>query len=583
MRFVLFATAGHVDHGKTTLIRALTGIDTDRLPEEKRRGLTIDLGFAYIDFPESGLRLELIDVPGHERFVKNAIAGLSSVSGVLLVVDAGEGVMPQTKEHLRVAKALGVRHGVAVLTKIDRVEGELITLAEDELRSFLTDEGLSLPVVKVSAHTGDGLEELREVLRREATEALQDRSDRPLRVLVDSSFLVKGHGTVVRGSCTEGRLREGDKVVVEPLGQASRVRKIQNHGEFVKEAQAGERVALNLPDVEHRSIERGFWVLKPGSYVKGRRLLVRSEVRLRPGRLYHLFFGMREVRGRFSLVDEGVYILRLEEDVIARRGDRTVILSSSGGFVGGSEVLHPAPRILKKRYLRENLQTLLESYELYILRELGPEGLSGELFRRLTGRAPDTGVLGASSVKLGSRFYSREFLELLTRRVGEFVRLKLSEGVYGVPKAELVERFGIKDELLGHVLSKLGGVRLLGEYVIDERRSDLTGNPEFKKLMALLEEGIKEERELLSGGVSRDMLSLCVKRRHVHRIGEFLIISDELLRDYESKLRELGRRFSVQEAKEALGLTRKYVIPLLEYLDTLGLTEREGNHRVWRR
>jgi len=165
MRYVLFATAGHVDHGKTTLIKALTGIDTDRLPEEKRRGLSIDLGFAYLDFPDIGVRLELIDVPGHERFIRNAIAGLATVSGIVLVVDAGEGVMPQTVEHLQVARGMGIRTGVAVLTKADRVDPEILAMAQEELREVLAREGLSFPILKVSAITGEGLEDLRKVLR----------------------------------------------------------------------------------------------------------------------------------------------------------------------------------------------------------------------------------------------------------------------------------------------------------------------------------------------------------------------------------------------------------------------------------
>ncbi|RLJ71113.1 selenocysteine-specific translation elongation factor SelB [Hydrogenivirga caldilitoris] len=581
MKFVLFATAGHVDHGKTTLVKALTGIDTDRLPEEKKRGLTIDLGFAYLDFPQDDLRLELIDVPGHERFIKNAIAGLSSVSGVLLVVDAGEGVMPQTLEHFMVAKALGVRHGVAVLTKIDRIEEELLELAEEELKEFLKREGVDIPVVKVSALTGEGIDALKNALREEALASLESKETIPLRILVDSAFLVKGYGTVLRGSCVEGKVKEGERVVVEPLGMSSKVRKIQNHGRFVKEAQAGERVALNLPDIEHDKVERGSWVLKPDSYVKTRKLVVSSGTSLKSGRVYTLFFGMKEVKGRFSSVGNETYVLRLEDEVVARRGDRFVILDSSGKLEGGAEVLHPLPRILKKGFLRENLKLLINGYEEYLVLELGPEGLSGEFFRRLTGRAPNTGILDKVSVKLGERFYSKEFLGNLKSKVDSFIRAKIKGGVFGVQKAELIERFGLNDVLLEYLLAQAGVLRVIGEYVIDERASDLKENPDFLKLMELLGEGIKEERELLNSGVPKEILSLSIKRRYAHRLGEFLIVSDDLLKNYERKLRTLGDRFSVQEAKEVLGLTRKYLIPLLEYFDNLGITRRVGNERLW--
>ncbi len=582
MRFVLFATAGHVDHGKTTLIKTLTGIDTDRLPEEKRRGLSIDIGFAYMDFPEERLRVELIDVPGHERFIKNSIAGLSSASGVLLVVDAGEGVMPQTVEHLRVAKAFGIERGVAVLTKIDRVERELLEIAREELEEFLKREGMEIPILNVSALTGEGIEELKEAIKREALESLSFREDRPLRVLIDSAFSVKGYGTVLRGSCIEGAVREGDRVVVEPTGSLSRVRRIQNHGEFVKEAIAGERVALNLPDIDHREVERGFWVLKPDTYVKTKALIVRSDRERKNGRVYYLFFGMREVRGRFSRVEDDVYILRLEEEVVARRNDRVVVLDSSGSFEGGCEVLHPKARALKKRFIKGNLGLLKESFELFLLKETGLEGFTGKDFRSMTGEAPDVKTLQREALKVGDRFFSKDIFKRLEEKVRDFVSSRLKAGSFGVPRAELLERFGIGPELLEYVIERVPELTLAGEFVVDAKRSRLEDSPDYRRLADLLREGIREEREILSEGVPLDVLNLSVKRRLVHRLGEFLIISDELLKKYVEKLRELGDSFDVQSAKSLLGLSRKYLIPLLEYLDYMGYTRREGNVRVWR-
>ncbi len=582
MRYVLFATAGHVDHGKTTLIKKLTGIDTDRLPEEKKRGLSIDLGFAYLDFPELNLRLELIDVPGHERFIKNAIAGLSSVSGFLLVVDAGEGVMPQTREHMQVAKSLGIKHGVAVLTKIDKNPKELTALAQEELEEFLKEEGFEIPIVRVSATTGKGIEELKKVLSEQAQRSLEKKEELPLRVVIDSAFTVKGHGTVLRGSCVEGWVKEGDKVIVEPIGKPARIRRIQNHGRFVREAEAGERVALNLPEVETDEVERGFLVLKPNTYVKGRSLIISTEAELRDGRVYYTFFGMREVRGRFSPIGEGLYILRLDEEVVARRGDRFVILDSTGRLAGGGEVLHPAVRVRKKRFIREKAELLKENFEAYLLKEMGTEGLSGELFRRMTGRAPNTGRLESISLKVGNRFYHIEMVELLKEKLRSMVDERLTEGSLGVPKAEVLERLGLSNELLEHLVSELPGIRLGGEYILDEKRSELEKDPDFVRVMEILKEGIKEEKELLGASVRKDVLQIAIKRKRVHRLGEFLIISDELLREYIKQLRELGESFTVQEAKGKLGLTRKYLIPLLEYLDYLGLTERKENERIWR-
>ncbi len=583
MKYVLFATAGHVDHGKTSLIKALTGIDTDRLPEEKKRGLSIDLGFAYVDFPEINTRLELIDIPGHERFIKNAIAGLTSVSGILLVVDANEGVMPQTVEHFRVAKSLGINRGIAVLTKIDKTDREILEIAEEELRNFLKKENCDIPIVRISALTGEGLEELKESLKEIAGQIREEREEVPLRVLVDSAFVVKGHGTVLRGSCVEGKIREGDRVIVEPIGIVSRARRIQNHGEFVKEAVAGERVALNLPDVDSGLIERGFWVLKPRTYEKSRILIIRSEADLKAGRLYYVFFGMREVRGRVRHVEEDIYTLRLEEEVVARRRDRLIILNSSGEFAGGAEVLHPKARITKKHFIKENAGYLFENFELYLLKEMGADGFSGDYFRRLTGKAPNTAILEREGIKVGGKFYSKDYVETTKDKIKEYLAKELEKGAYGVEKESVKEKFSIEDELLEYLIASLKTYRIMNEFIVDEGRSDLSKNPEFNRLMEVLTDGIKEEREILSEGISKEILGLAVKRRYIHRIGDYLIISEELLKKYVDELKDLGDSFDVQSAKKALGLTRKYLIPLLEYLDFLGYTVREGNRRRWRR
>ncbi len=582
MKYVLFATAGHVDHGKTSLIRALTGIDTDRLPEEKRRGLSIDIGIAYIDFPEVNTRLELIDVPGHERFLRNAIAGLCSVSGVLLVVDVNEGVMPQTVEHLRIAKGFGVREGVAVLTKVDRAEEDILELAEEELRNFLKEEGMDMPIVKVSSLTGEGIEDLKRELLNVLRKVELRREEIPLRIFVDSAFVVRGYGTVLKGSCVEGEVREGEKVVLEPLGVVSRVRRIQNHGEFVKKAVAGERVALNLPEVDVGKVERGFWVLKPDSYEKSRNILVETDLDLKPSRFYLFFFGMREVMGKVSPLEENVFILRLGEEVVSRRGDRIVILSSSAEFLGSAKVLHPKPKI-KKKFIKENLGLLKESFELFLLKESGYRGVNEKSFIRLTGRSPVFQVLEREGIKLGEVFYSKEVLSSVERKLREMLSEEFSRGVFGVDKEKLREKLSINDSLFEYILERLGNYRMLNEYIVDEKRSDLIKSDEFIRLMDLLKDRIREEGEVISEGIPKEVLSLAVRKGHVHRIGDSLLISDEFLKECVRKLRSLGETFSVQEAKHTLGLTRKYLIPLLEHLDFLNLTVREGSRRRWKR
>ncbi len=571
MRYVLFATAGHVDHGKTSLIRALTGTDTDRLPEEKRRGLSIDLGFAHLDFPEIGVRLELIDVPGHERFVKNAIAGLSTVSGVLLVVDACEGVMPQTEEHLRVARGVGVRRGVAVLTKIDRAGEDLLGLAEEEVRDLLRREGLSFPVVRVSALTGEGLGDLKRALKDLLAE-MEEPPDRPLRIVVDSAFTVRGYGTVLRGSCVEGKVKVGERVVVEPLGKSSKVRAIQNHGRFVETAVAGERVALNLPDIDRGEVERGFWILREGTYVKGKLLIVELEEGVKTGRAYRLFFGMREVEGRFRSVKEGVYLLRLREEVVSRRGDRVIVLDSGGRFLTYGEVLHPKVRVSRKSFIREHIGDLRERFTLYLLREKGAEGLSGEEILSLTGELSTP----PEAVSVGGRFYLKELVADLSERL----RRLLESAGKPPEKAYLLKTLSVNEDLLLRMLSD-GGWRVVEGVVVKDREEEQPYGEELERLLRILGDRFLEEERILSAGVGRDVLRFALRKGYVHRLGERLLISDRTLRELTAKLRTLGDEFSVQSAKALLGLSRKYLIPLLEYLDHLRLTVREGNVRRW--
>ncbi|AAC07099.1 selenocysteine-specific translation elongation factor [Aquifex aeolicus] len=582
MKYILFATAGHVDHGKTTLIKTLTGIDTDRLPEEKKRGLSIDIGFAYIDFPDINTRLEIIDVPGHERFIKNAIAGICSASGLILVVDPNEGIMPQTIEHLRVAKSFGIKHGIAVLTKMDKVDEELAHIAEEELIAFLEKEEMNMEIVKVSAVTGQGIEDLKNSIKKLLESINNLNKHKPLRIFVDSAFVVKGYGTVLRGSCFEGEVKEGDKVVVEPIGVISRVRKMQNHGVFVKKAVAGERIALNLPEVDAKKVKRGFLILKPESYEKSNVLIVKTEIDLKPGKIYQVFFGMRETVGKISVIDKGIYLVRLKENAIVRRGDKLVVLDSSGNFLGGAEVLHPKVRVTKKAFIKKNIKDLLENFECYLLKERGPIGLKLEFFKRITGVSPKVANLKPESIEIRGVYYLKGFIENLKLKIKKFLDTEL-QNAFGVDKEKVKSMFSLNEELLKYILDELKTYKIVNELIIDERKSDLEKNEDFQKLMSILKGGIKEEREIILEGIPKEILTLSIKRKYAHRIGEYLIISDELLKKYINELKELGKTFNVQQAKNKLGLTRKYLIPLLEYLDYLGLTVREGNERRWKR
>ncbi len=529
MRNVLLATAGHVDHGKTTLIKRLTGIDTDRLKEEKERGLSIDIGFAYLDFPGDNLRIEFIDVPGHERFIKNAIVGLVSAQGILLVVDAYEGIKPQTIQHLKVAETLGIRKGVVVLTKIDKVDEYSLRVREEEVGGLLKEFTLEMDIVKVSAPTGKGIEDLKEALRKLSLSI--DNSElgkRPLRVFIDSSFSVKGFGTVIRGSCVEGTLKERSVVSIEPLGVQSRVRKMQNQGKWVREVKAVQRVAVNLPDIDHKNVRRGFWLLKPDSYVKGNKVIIQTDFPLKNGGVYYVFFGMKEIECRVRSIDTGTYLLSLRNEAVSKRGDRVIILDSSAKLVDGASVLHPCVMNQSRAFIKANLEELNSNFELYLLREKGKQGLNPKLYYKLTGAEFLKEKIEDVAIFRGGKFYLREKL----------------------PDNASMQRLSTASE------------------------------QEMEKLIKLLEEGIKSYEDI---NLPADIVNEACKKGLVHRIGSNMLVSDERLREYISLLREIGESFSLQEAKGKLGLSRRKLIALLEYLDGAGYTLRRGERRLWRK
>jgi len=327
-------TAGHIDHGKTWLVRALTGKDTDRLPEERERGISIDLGYAPLELPD-GRRLSLIDVPGHERFVRNMVAGATGIDLFLLVIDAGEGARPQTHEHLSILRLLGIERGVVAVTKADAVDAETLDLALEEARELVP----GAEVVSVSAKTGAGLDELRAALARAATETARD--DGPTRLYVDRVFTLRGIGTVATGTLWSGRISAGDVLQLEPGGGEVRVRSVQVHDEAVDVAEAGQRVAVALPGVDRRELARGDVLVEPGAYSPSYRLDVELEELGAPipsrALVHHGTSATlaRVVRvGRFAQ-------LRLAAPIVAASGDRVVL--RAGTTVGGGRIIDSSP------------------------------------------------------------------------------------------------------------------------------------------------------------------------------------------------------------------------------------------------
>jgi selenocysteine-specific elongation factor len=327
-------TAGHIDHGKTWLVRALTGKDTDRLPEERERGISIDLGYAPLELPD-GRRLSLVDVPGHERFVRTMVAGATGIDLFLLVVDAGEGARPQTHEHLAILRLLGVERGVVAVTKADAVDAETLELALDEARELVP----GAEVVAVSAKTGAGLDELRAALGRAATEA--PRSDAPTRLYVDRVFTLRGIGTVATGTLWSGRIGAGDTLRAEPTGRDVRVRSVHVHDQEVDAAEAGQRVAVALPGVDRRELARGDVLVEPGAYTPSYRLDIELEELGGPVPARVLVHhGTSATLAR--VVRNGDFAqLRLAAPVVAARGDSLVL--RTGTTVGGGRIVDPTP------------------------------------------------------------------------------------------------------------------------------------------------------------------------------------------------------------------------------------------------
>ncbi len=354
----IIGTAGHVDHGKTCLIRALTGIETDRLREEKKRGITIELGFAYLDLPDGG-RAGIIDVPGHEKFVRNMLAGAGGIDLALLIVAADEGVMPQTVEHLGILSLLEIKHGILVMTKIDTVDDDWRQLVAEDIRSQAQGTFLEqAPLIEVSSYTGEGIEQLRQEIFCQLAQLKGKRGDIPFRIPVDRVFSMEGFGTVITGTMIEGKLKEGDEVTLYPGEKPGKVRNIQVHSQSVDTAYAGQRVAVNFSNLKKSDIQRGDVVAPPGTMhptmmadvrlniLKEAKRAVKNTSRL------HFYHGSREILCKAVLLEgdvlepgqSGYAQLRLEETAALKAGDHFVVrFYSPLETVGGGVIVDPSP------------------------------------------------------------------------------------------------------------------------------------------------------------------------------------------------------------------------------------------------
>ena len=624
MNNIIIGTAGHVDHGKTCLIRALTGIETDRLREEKKRGITIELGFAYLDLPDGG-RAGIIDVPGHEKFVRNMLAGAGGIDLALLIVAADEGVMPQTVEHLGILSLLEIQHGIIVLTKIDTVDEEWRELVAEDIRqqvqgTFLQDA----PLIPVSSYTGEGIEELRQEIFRQIEKLGGKKLDTPFRIPVDRVFSMEGFGTVITGTMIEGKLQEGAEVMLYPGEKLGKVRNIQVHSRSVDTAYAGQRVAVNFSNLKKTDIQRGDVVAPPGSMHTTMMVDVRLNMLKEADRSIkntsrlHFYHGSREVLCKAVLLEQealepgqsGYAQLRLEETVALKAGDHFVVrFYSPLETVGGGVVLDPSPQkhkrgdaavleslaILEKGTLKDKIeQGVKDGSPAYRPLDFVAVqfGASKEEAEQLAGQLESEGKL----VKITAGLYLHQsFLERQGKRLSEILRQYHTANPLkeGMKREELRSRFlpqqeqAVADGLLDYYarverIKFTNGMASLFKFKVkvDEEAARMTEAMEtiYRQAgYAVLGQMGKDQKKAQqvhaalvgSGTLVRMDAQMCFHREAY----------DEAVRQIVEQCRAQGQ-ITLAEVRDLLGTSRKYAMAILDTLDREKVTKKVGDVRV---
>jgi selenocysteine-specific elongation factor len=666
-RDLILGTAGHIDHGKTSLVKALTGIDCDRLPEEKARGITIDIGFATLELGD--YKLGIVDVPGHERFIKNMLAGATGVDVAMLVIAADDSVMPQTREHLEILRLLGLRHGLIALTKCDLVDETTLEVVELEVRELVKDTFLAeVPMVRTSAQSGAGITELKaavaevcekvvscqlSVVRDEGsgargqgsgvtvnpaasltTDNSQLTTNSWFRMAIDRAFVVQGHGTVVTGSVTSGRLRTGDEVEWQPRGEKVRVRSLQNHDHAVEEVHRGMRAAINLAGVHHEQVSRGQEVATPGYLVPSRVMTVRLHcladmkrpIKHRASVRFHL--GTAEVMGQVALLDGDAVApgewrlaqLFLEEPAMGAWGQPFVVRGPSATqTLGGGQVLQPVAKKIRRRHLE-----MLERIERLWTGDAEARALTVAWFGSFAGFTPADLVRGANVAPEAAA-------ELIARlkEKGSLVELAIGGGRHLLLHADMIKEL---DERVLQALGRLHAqfplmtshdrqkVQSQLDYVGDDalvhaaverliRQKRLLGDlrriarADFKpklsanltrlkdKLVAAYQEAAFQPPEPASfagqaGGNAanlKDLFEVCVAEGYLVAITSDLYLHSDTEAEMRHRVRDRlagSPGLTVAEIRDLLGTTRKFAVPFCEYLDRVGVTRRQGDLRV---
>lgn len=627
---IIMGTAGHIDHGKTSLVKALTGIDCDRLQEEKKRGITIELGFAFLDLP-GGIRLGVVDVPGHERFVKNMVAGAAGIDFVLLVIAADEGVMPQTREHLEICSLLGIGRGLVALTKMDMVDEEWLELVREDVRAFLQPTFLGqAPLIPVSAHTGQGLPELKEHIAALAGEFTREPRSDVFRLPIDRVFTMRGHGTVATGTLISGALKVGDDLEIAPWGQKSKVRGLQVHGDSQEQAEIGQRTAVNLHGLEVEELERGMVLAHPGTLFPSTTwdleltCLSSTPKALKHRTQIHFHHGTKETLARIYFLDRdklepgdtAMTQVRFEEPMVGMYGDRCVLRSFSPlRTVAGGKLVNPLGRKVKRfSPTVERLSRLSEAQgEERVLLQLELAGLSGLTFAQLRAL---TCLEVKELEKMLQNLGGRQEAFLFERDVRTYVHGGLAQALcdkiaafvaefhrkdpmkQGVSRGELASSWGkgLHPKLFHFILErtlKKGGLAVEGDlFRLPGHKVSLASDQAKLRETILLAyqqggltpPGVKEVLVPLGLDMKEaaPVFRLLQEQGELVKVKEDMFFTTRAMEQIKGMVRGFFREKEEMEPadfRDVTGLSRKYTIPLLEYLDKEKMTVRVGDKR----
>lgn len=621
MRHIILGTAGHIDHGKSSLVKALTGIDPDRLKEEKERGITIDIGFADIVFPESELSVGIVDVPGHEKLIRNMLAGAGGIDMVLLVIAADEGIMPQSREHLAICNLLKIKTGLVAITKVDIAEKEWVELVKDEIADFVKGTFLeNSPIIPVSARTGENLDNLKKEIREVALNVAPKNTGGLFRLPIDRVFTLKGFGTVVTGTAISGKLSIDDPVEILPADIKAKVRGLHSHGRAIETAFAGQRVAVNLQGVEKESLTRGDVAVTPGSFSETKSLdayleLLPDTPPLKNKSLVHFYAGTSETVARVILYEkeevrpkDSCYCqFRLQDPVIVVAGDRYIIRRFSPlETLGGGEILDSSPsrrrrkegiddlRLLYSGSLRQKISLKIEKSGT---RGISLNSIKGWINTDLQSLSDTVGNLretGEIHIVENELIHDKYFLAIQNEILGTLKAFHRKNPLKpGMSKEEMRNQLRTDSRLFNFILAGLKDVQVDKDLLrLRDFKVELSSSEEaFRmKVLEFLNKGGFQPptKEEISSSLKlepkrlTDILSLMSKEAKAVKVNDSLYLSSRVYDEMLSLVRNFFKKkpeMTVAEFRDLLNTSRKYALPFLEFLDSQKVTLRTGDVR----